>query len=185
AVVHHPHLYDLPLRAVARSCWAGGGRRRVAGGGRGAATGRHVAAEGAVVVEGGGDGRDDVLQLLHVRHPPVGVAREARAVESRDMLGEGVRPGIGIAHIVDRAIHAELLPHQAGIVVGDRPIPIVRVAERCPLLEVTILTRARTRNHVPAAVPAGRLPRRGAVPGRGCSGRCRGGRGRRGGGSGG
>src|SRR5207245_8353475 len=76
------------------------------------------------------------------------------------MLGEGVRPGIGIAHIVDRAIHAELLPHEPGVVVGHRSVPIVRVAERCPLLEVTILTRARTRNHVPAAVPAGRQPRR-------------------------
>src|SRR5205807_5893649 len=94
------------------------------------------------------------------------------AVERRDMLGEGVRPGIGSAHIVDRAIHAELLPREPGVVVGHRSVPIVRVAERCPLLEVTILTRARTRNHVPAAVPAGRLPRRGEVGGGGWS--CRG-----------
>src|SRR5207253_10731760 len=61
--------------------------------------------------------------------------------------------------IVDRAIHAELLPHEPGVVVGHRSVPIVRVAERCALSEITVLTRARTRNHVPVGVPAGHLSR--------------------------
>src|SRR5947208_16031348 len=79
------------------------------------------------------------------------------------MSGEGARPCVAVAHVVDRAVPAELLPHEPGVVVGHRPVPVVRVGEWRALSEITVLTGARARDHVPAAIPAGHLPRRGEL----------------------
>src|SRR5213593_58040 len=70
-------------------------------------------------------------------------------------------PRVRGAHVVDRAVHAELLPHEPGVVVRDRPVAVVRVAESRALSEITVLTGARAGDHGPAAVPAHRLPSRG------------------------
>src|SRR5437016_3897698 len=75
------------------------------------------------------------------------------------MCREGVVPRVPVRHVVDGSIHAELLPHEARVVVGDRPVPVVRVAERCPGLDVAILPRPGAVDDGPAAAPARCLAR--------------------------
>src|SRR6266481_5572841 len=175
-----------------------GGRRPVAARG-GAATGQHRAARRAARIESGRHGRievlvvGDALELPHVGHPPVRVPGEAHRVECRGVPGERLVPRVGVAHVVGGAVAALFLPHKAGVVIGDRSVPVVRVRERRAGLDIAIVTRARTRDHGPAAVPAGRLAGRrlrtcrargrGGGRGRRAGRRGRGGRGgRRGGG---
>src|SRR5213078_4381048 len=54
----------------------------------------------------------------------------------------------------------ELLPHEPGVHVRDRPVPVVDVGERGPLPELAVLARARTGDDRSTAVPTRRLPGR-------------------------
>src|SRR5439155_1309013 len=149
---------------IRRTGDAGRGRPVVAV--EGAAARGRGAARRAVVVEGGGHGRQDVLvvqdalQLAHVRYPPVGVAGEAHAVEHRHVPGERVGPRVQVVLVVDRPVVRELLPHEPGGHVRDRPVSVVDVRERGSLPEVAVLTRAGTRDDAPVGVPTRRLPGR-------------------------
>src|SRR2546427_7842669 len=73
---------------------------------------------------------------------------------------ERVGPGVQVVLVVDRPVVRELLPHEPGIHVRDRPVPVVGVRERRALPELAVLPRAGARDGVPVAVPAIRLPRR-------------------------
>src|SRR5205823_7801802 len=145
---------------------AGGlGRRRPGVAGERAAAPRHIAARRAAVVERRGDGGDEVLvgrdaqQLAHVRQPPIGVAREVRPVERRHVR-ERVRPRVLVVIVVNRPVVRELLPHEPGVHVRDRPVPVVDVGERGPLPELAVLARARAGDDGSTTVPARRLPGR-------------------------
>src|SRR5207245_11033517 len=52
------------------------------------------------------------------------------------------------------------LPHEPGVQVRDRPVPVVDVGERGALPELAVLPRAGARDDVAIAVPARRLPGR-------------------------
>src|SRR5213076_382531 len=126
---------------------------------------RHIAARRAAVVERRGHGGDEVLvghdarQLAHVRQPPIGVAREVRPVERRHVR-ERVRPRVLVVIVVNRPVVRVLLPHEPGVHVRDRPVPVVDVGERGPLPELAVLARARTGDDRSTAVPTRRLPGR-------------------------
>src|SRR5206468_9196258 len=84
---------------------------------------------------------------------------------------------------------ALLPPHSLHDALPICPIPVVRIAERRPPPEFTVLARACAADDVAAAVPAGRLPRGGEAAGpsrrgggrrRGRRGGCRGRRDRKG-----
>src|SRR5207247_3610666 len=68
-----------------------------------------------------------------------------------------VGPRVRVVVVVNRPVVRELLPHEPGGHVRDRPVPVVDVRERGSLPEVAVLARAGTRDDAPTAVPARRL----------------------------
>src|SRR5262249_10386903 len=97
--------------------------------------------------------------LLPLRVPPVGVAGEARAVEHRHVPRERLVPGIDVAHVVDAAVQALLLPDEARVHVCDRAVTIVHIRQWRALERVAVLTRTRSRGHGPRRIPTRRLSR--------------------------
>src|SRR5438552_2968596 len=96
----------------------------------------------------------------YVRQPPIVVAGEVHGVERRHVPPERVGPGVQVVLVVDRPVVRELLPHEPGVHVRDRPVPVVGVGERGALAELAVLPRAGARDGVPITVPTRRLPGR-------------------------
>src|SRR5215510_16446741 len=83
---------------------------------------------------------------------------ERRSVERRH-LPEGLRPRIRVVLVVDAAIVDELLPHETGADIRDRPVAVVDVAAREPALQLAVLAGASAGDRDTGGVRAGRLPR--------------------------
>src|SRR5690606_29059029 len=97
----------------------------------GARAGEHRTSRRAAALEDSRDGGiarpvvETALRLVAVRQTPIGVAGESDRVQAGDLVMEGLEPRVVVVGVVDAPVVGELLPHQAGPQVGDRPVAVV------------------------------------------------------------